>query len=172
ALRGGGRAPRGGAAAADRAVDATPPEAERRLDAAAPAAQENTWASACLARATGRLWDDASTLASAVKIWESIGARFERACTLLLLPGRVSEGHAEFKRLGVRTAEFLHRGTRVGLGAGALHAECLSTPPRPAATNPSRYRSLRGIAGVGGTAARVWVKKSARTGARGSALTM
>src|SRR5262249_59935141 len=100
ALRGGGRAPRGGAAAADRAVDATPPEAERRLDAAAPAAQENTWASACLARATGRLWDDASTLASAVKIWESIGARFERACTLLLLPSRLNSAWPSLTRPG------------------------------------------------------------------------
>jgi hypothetical protein len=32
--------------------------------------------------------------------WEAIGARFERACTLLLLPDRVDEGSAELAALG------------------------------------------------------------------------
>ena len=90
------------AAAAELAVIASLPDAEQRLAAAAPAAEQNAWASACLARTAGRLQDDANALASAVKIWEHIGARFEHACTLLLLPGRAREGRAELKRLGVR----------------------------------------------------------------------
>jgi len=90
------------AAAAELAVIASLPGAAQHLAAAAPAAQENAWAAACLDRAAGRLRDDPSTLASAIKGWERISARFERACTLLLLPQRASEGHAELKRLGVQ----------------------------------------------------------------------
>jgi hypothetical protein len=90
------------AAAAELAVIANLPGAAQHLAAAAPAAQENAWAAACLDRTAGRLRDDPSTLASAIKAWERIGARFERACTLLLLPQRASEGHAELKRLGVQ----------------------------------------------------------------------
>src|SRR5262249_10802150 len=90
------------ATAAELAVIASLPGAAQHLAAAAPAAQENAWAAACLDRTAGRLCDDPSTLASAIKGWERIGARFERACTLLLLPERASEGHAELKRLGVQ----------------------------------------------------------------------
>jgi len=90
------------ATAAELAVIASLPGAAHHLAAAAPAAQENAWAAACLDRTAGRLRDDPSTLASAIKGWERIGARFERACTLLLLPERASEGHAELRRLGVQ----------------------------------------------------------------------
>src|SRR5262245_24059855 len=86
------------AAAAELAVIANLPGAAQHLAAAAPAAQENAWAAACLDRTAGRLQDDPSTLASAIKGWERISARFERACTLLLLPERASEGHAELQR--------------------------------------------------------------------------
>src|SRR5262249_15597705 len=89
------------AAAAELAVIANLPDAGQRLAAAAPAAQENAWAAACLARREGRLRDDPGALASAIRGWERIGARFERACTLLLLPQRAGEGHAELQRLGV-----------------------------------------------------------------------
>jgi hypothetical protein len=89
------------AAAAELAVVAGLPDARQRLAAATPAGRENAWAAACLARATGRLRDDPGALATSVKGWEQIGARYERACTLLLLPGGVNEGHAELKRLGV-----------------------------------------------------------------------
>jgi hypothetical protein len=32
--------------------------------------------------------------------WERISARFERACTLTLIPGRAAEGLAELAALG------------------------------------------------------------------------
>ena len=91
------------AAAAELAVVARLPDAGQRLAAVEPAVQQNAWAAACLARAAGRLRDDPGALASAVTGWEHIGARFERACTLLLLPGRVSEGRAELGRLAIQT---------------------------------------------------------------------
>jgi hypothetical protein len=39
-------------------------------------------------------------LEQSVRRWEEIDARFERACTLLLLPGRAEEGRAELDNLG------------------------------------------------------------------------
>ena len=51
------------ALAAEVAVIAGLPDATQRLAAAAPAAQENLWAAACLARASGRLHDDRAALA-------------------------------------------------------------------------------------------------------------
>ena len=89
------------AAAAELAVVARLPDAGQRLAAAAPAAQQNAWAAACLARAAARLRDDPLALATSVKGWERIGARFERAYTLLLLPARASEGQTELTRLGI-----------------------------------------------------------------------
>jgi hypothetical protein len=68
--------------------------------AAAPAGEESAWAEACLARAAGRLHGDRDALCAAVAGWERIGARFERACTLLLLPERAGEGRAELAELG------------------------------------------------------------------------
>jgi predicted ATPase/DNA-binding CsgD family transcriptional regulator len=87
------------AAAAELAVVAGLPEAEQRLAEATPAADENLWAAACLARADGRLRDDADALARSIQGWESIGARLERACTLILLPDRAAEGHAELEAM-------------------------------------------------------------------------
>jgi hypothetical protein len=87
-------------AGAELAVAAGLPDAAARVDAAEPAATENAWAAACLARAKGRLHGDPDELAAAVEGWERIGARFERAATLLLLPDRADEGRAELTALG------------------------------------------------------------------------
>jgi hypothetical protein len=76
------------------------PDAEARLAAAAPAGAENYWAAACLARAAGRLNGDDAALAESLAGWERIDARFERACTLLLMDGRAGEGRAELTALG------------------------------------------------------------------------
>jgi hypothetical protein len=83
------------AAGAELAVVAGLPDAAERLSAALPAAAENDWAAACLSRATGRLHHDQQALVASVTAWERIGARFERAATLLLLPDRAAEGRAE-----------------------------------------------------------------------------
>ena len=88
------------AVAAEVAVMAAHPDAAHRLAAAAPVAAENFWAAACLARARGRLQADRAALAESVAGWERIGARFERACTLLLLPELAAEGRAELTALG------------------------------------------------------------------------
>ena len=88
------------AIAAEVAVVAAHPDAAHRLAAAAPVAQENFWAAACLARARGRLQDDRAALAESLAGWQRIGSRFERACTLLLLPDRAAEGRAELAALG------------------------------------------------------------------------
>jgi hypothetical protein len=85
--------------AAEAAVLAGRPDATQRLTAATPAAEENLWAAACLARATGRLHDDRSALEQSLEGWQHIGARFEAACTLLLIPDRAAQGHAELNAL-------------------------------------------------------------------------
>jgi hypothetical protein len=72
------------------------------LAAAEPAGRENIWAAACLARARGRLHGDRAALEEAVSGWQAIGARFERACTLCLLPDRRDEGTAELAALACR----------------------------------------------------------------------
>jgi hypothetical protein len=90
------------AIAAEVAVAAQLPDAERRLAAAAPAGDENYWAAACLARAAGRLRADRAALERSVAGWERIEARFERACTLVLLEDRAAEGAAELRALGCR----------------------------------------------------------------------
>ena len=87
------------AIAAEVAVVAAHPDAAQRLAAAGPVGQENLWAAACLARARGQLLADRAALAESVAGWERIGARFERACTLLL-PDRAAEGRAELTALG------------------------------------------------------------------------
>jgi hypothetical protein len=86
--------------AAEVAVVARLPDAASRLAAAAPAGEENYWAAACLARATGRLTGDPGALRQSLAGWERIDARFERACTLLLLDGQADEGRAELRSLG------------------------------------------------------------------------
>jgi predicted ATPase/DNA-binding CsgD family transcriptional regulator len=92
------------ALAAEVAAAAGLPDADRRLAAAAPAGQENYWAEACLARATGRLTGNRVALERSLASWESIGARFEWACTLLLLDERADEGRAQLRALGCRNA--------------------------------------------------------------------
>jgi predicted ATPase/DNA-binding CsgD family transcriptional regulator len=88
------------AIAAEVAIVAELPDATDRLAAAAPAGEENYWAAACLARATGRLNGDNGALARSLAGWEGIDARFERACTLMLMDGRADEGRAELAALG------------------------------------------------------------------------
>ena len=88
------------AIAAEVAVIAALPDAAQRLADAAPAGQENLWAAACLARASGRLHDDRAALEESLACWQRIGSRFERACTLVLLPDRAAEGRAELDALG------------------------------------------------------------------------
>jgi predicted ATPase/DNA-binding CsgD family transcriptional regulator len=88
------------ALAAEAAVIAGLPDATQRLAAAGPTAQENLWAAACLARANGRLHDDRAALEESLAGWQRIGSRFEHACTLLLMPDRAAQGHAELDVLG------------------------------------------------------------------------
>jgi hypothetical protein len=57
-------------------------------------------AAACLARAAGRLHGDREARQQSLDGWERIGARFERACTLTLLPDRADEGIAGLRALG------------------------------------------------------------------------
>jgi predicted ATPase len=87
------------ALAAEAAVVADLPNATQLLAAAAPAAQENLWAAACLARATGRLHSDRAALQESLAGWQRIGSRFERACTLLLLPDLAAQGRTELDAL-------------------------------------------------------------------------
>jgi predicted ATPase/DNA-binding CsgD family transcriptional regulator len=88
------------AIAAEVAVVAQAPDAAAQLAAAAPAGAENYWAAACLDRAAGRLRGDDAALARSLAGWERIDARFERACTLLLMTGRADEGRTELAALG------------------------------------------------------------------------
>ena len=89
------------AAGAELAVVAGLADVDERLSAAAAATRENYWAAACLARAHGRRNNDRDAFIESVAAWERIGARFERAHTLLLLPGRAAEAHIELEALGV-----------------------------------------------------------------------
>lgn len=88
------------AVAAEAAAAAGLPDAAERVAHAAPAGAECAWAAACLARARGRLHGDRAALAESVAGWERIGARFERAVTLLLMPDAADEGRAEMAALG------------------------------------------------------------------------
>lgn len=88
------------AIAVEAAVIQGAPDAAQRLANAAPAAAENRWAAACLARAAGRGPGGAASLEEALAGWEHLDARFERAITLLLMPGRATEGRAELDALG------------------------------------------------------------------------
>lgn len=86
------------AVAAEIAVVAGLSDAESRLTAAAPLAEENLWAKASLARTIGRRDGDVHALRESVAGWERIGARFERACTLVLLGDE--EGARELAAMG------------------------------------------------------------------------
>ena len=82
------------ALAADVAAAVASPDTLALIAAAAPAATENRWAAACLDRARGRLGGDPGLIAQAADAFGDLDARFEQACTLLLLPD-----HAERARL-------------------------------------------------------------------------
>jgi hypothetical protein len=82
------------------AVVAKLDDAEEQLVSAQRLAGENDFVAAQLLRVAGRLRHDETALKGSVAGWEAIGARFERACTLLLLPERVDEGCAELAALG------------------------------------------------------------------------
>jgi hypothetical protein len=82
------------AARAELAVVAGGPDAAELLAAAEPVVAEHAWAAACLTRAAGRLHGDEDALAAAAARFERIGARFEHAATLLLVPDRAAEGRA------------------------------------------------------------------------------
>ncbi|GAA4156255.1 hypothetical protein GCM10022286_06370 [Gryllotalpicola daejeonensis] len=86
--------------AAEAAVLAARPSAAAELEVAAQAAHESDWTAGYVARARGRLTGDRSALEASVAIWERMGARYERACTLLLLPSRADEGRRELAALG------------------------------------------------------------------------
>ena len=82
------------------AVVAGAHDAADRIAALAHLANENDFVAAQLRRAAGILHRSADELNQAVIQWEAIGARFERACTLLLLPDRSDEGTRELEALG------------------------------------------------------------------------
>jgi predicted ATPase/DNA-binding CsgD family transcriptional regulator len=82
------------------AVIAGSDDAEQQLATAQRLAPENDFVAAQLLRAAGRLRHDETALKESVAGWEAIGARFERACTLLLLPDRMEEGLTELATLG------------------------------------------------------------------------
>ncbi|HEY1920185.1 MAG TPA: LuxR C-terminal-related transcriptional regulator [Streptosporangiaceae bacterium] len=88
------------AISAEVAVVAGRHDAASRLAAAQPAGDENYWAAACLARAAGLLHNDRDALERALAGWDQIGARFEHACTLMLLSDRADEARAELHALG------------------------------------------------------------------------
>jgi hypothetical protein len=73
------------AAGAELAVTARLPDAAELLAAAAPLAEENGWATACLARARGRLHEDRAELTRALMAWERLDAQAERDHTQTLL---------------------------------------------------------------------------------------
>jgi hypothetical protein len=89
------------AAAAELAVAAGLPQADRLLEVVAADAEQNLWARAARLRSIGRLNGDLGALADAARAWESIGAQYERAATLLLIPDRAAEGRAELDAIGV-----------------------------------------------------------------------
>ncbi|MFD1324463.1 ATP-binding protein [Micromonospora sonneratiae] len=76
------------AAGAELAVVAGLPEAARWLARAEGSTTDNAWATACLARARGRLTGDPHALEAALTGWDRLGARIEYAGTLDLLSGR------------------------------------------------------------------------------------
>jgi hypothetical protein len=79
-------------------------DAGRRLSEAQSWGQENPYVQATLQRAEGRLQHDPALLEASVTTWERVGARFERATTLVLLPERRSEGERELLALGCRAS--------------------------------------------------------------------
>jgi hypothetical protein len=103
--------PGDGDAGAELAVAAGLPDAAVRLAAAlSDTTAENDWAAACLTRAAGRLHRDPDELSAAVEAWERIDARYERACTLLLIPAREDEARKELAALSAGSSPPENRG--------------------------------------------------------------
>jgi predicted ATPase/DNA-binding CsgD family transcriptional regulator len=75
-------------------------DAAERIAACSHLVEENDFVAAQLQRAAGRLHRDRTEIEGSVARWEAIGARFERACTLVLLEERRDEGIAELSVLG------------------------------------------------------------------------
>ena len=86
------------AAEAELAVINGSPIAAERLQGS-----DNPWVNACMTRARGRLDADPGLLKEAAELWDGLGARFERASTLALMP-EPEEGVAELRSLGVPAA--------------------------------------------------------------------
>jgi len=103
------------ASGAELAVVASLPGASDLLAVLAEDAKQNDWARAAHLRATGRLRQDTGTLRTAADAWQDIGARYEYAATLLLLPDRAAEGRAALAELGVPELGTTGLGT-TGLG--------------------------------------------------------
>ena len=74
------------------------PAAARRPDGDTQV--QNLYASAYLERASGRLDSDRHRIAAAAESWERLGARFELAVTLTMLPERHEEGLRILAELG------------------------------------------------------------------------
>jgi hypothetical protein len=85
-------------------------DATERILTAGPAAGENAWAAGLLARARARHSGDSAHLDMALTIFETLGARFERACTLALIPQRYAEARSELDDLSVVPPTSSHRG--------------------------------------------------------------
>ena len=75
-------------------------DADEQLDHPSSLVSENDFASAVVTRARGRRRGDAAELLAAADRFAAIGARFERACTLCLIPSRTAEGESELAALG------------------------------------------------------------------------
>ena len=88
------------ATAAEVAVVAGAADAEEQLTAAEGLGAENDFVAAQLLRVAGRLHGDVGRLEAAARRFGAIGARFERACTLYLVPARRSEAAADLAALG------------------------------------------------------------------------
>ena len=73
---------------------------QQRLAEAEGFAAENDFVAAHTTRVAGLLSGDRETLMRSVRMWERIGARFERACTLVYIADRDSEGIRELAALG------------------------------------------------------------------------
>ncbi|NIK54356.1 LuxR C-terminal-related transcriptional regulator [Kribbella shirazensis] len=97
-------APYAKVAGVELAVVAGLPTAADLLGAAGSVRTTSDWAAAGILRAEGRLTGDLSAYTEAADLYDGIGARFERACTLLLLPDRAAEGRAEMVALGATIA--------------------------------------------------------------------
>ena len=72
---------------------------QQKLAEAEGFAAENDFVAAHTTRVAGLLSGDRETILRSVRMWERIGARFERACTLIYIADRQSEGIRELAAL-------------------------------------------------------------------------